>query len=162
MVKSRLLPAILLTCLLNACSALPPANLQPPEVAVADLALADIGLERLRFLVTLDTINPNDVDIPLTDVRLDLTVFDIAVAQGTVVQRQVTLPARGSRRIPVEFTVPTSRLLDLVARFRSGNWTDFSYRLSGQANWGNTPFQVPFERSGNLDILKRLAIVFGG
>ncbi len=72
MVKSRLLPAILLTCLLNACSALPPANLQPPEVAVADLALADIGLERLRFLVTLDAINPNDVDIPLTDVRLDL------------------------------------------------------------------------------------------
>lgn len=162
MMKLRLVPALLLACLLSACSALPPADLRPPEVAVADLALTDIGLERLRFLVSLDTTNPNDVDIPLTDVRLDLTVFDIPLAQGAVIQRQVTLPARGSRRIPVEFTVPTARLLDLVVRFRSGAWTNFSYRLNGQANWGNTPFQVPFERTGNLDILKRLATIFGG
>ena len=73
----------------------------------------------------------------------------------------MTLPARGRQQVPVEFTVPTSRLLDVLERFRSGNWDNFSYRLAGHANWGNTPFGVPFERSGNLDILKRLSILFG-
>lgn len=160
--QPRLLSATLFVLLLCGCSSLPPVHLQPPEIAVSDLALTDIGLERLRFLVMLDTSNPNDVDVPLTNVRLDLTVFDVALAQGTVIERQVTLPSRGTRRVPVEFTVPTGRLLDVVARFRTGNWEDFSYRLAGHANWGDTPFGVPFERTGNLDFLKRLSILFGG
>ena len=147
--------------LLAACGSLPPANLQAPEVGVSDLTLTDIGLDRLRFQVMLETINPNDVDVPLTNIRLDLTVFDIALANGTVVERQVTLPSRGRQQVPVEFTVPTSRLLDVLERFRAGNWDNFSYRLAGHANWGNTPFGVPFERTGNLDILKRLSIIFG-
>jgi len=147
--------------LLAACGSLPPANLQPPDVGVSNVALTDIGLDRLRFQVLLETRNPNAVDVPLTNVRLDLTVFDVALAHGTVVERQVTLPAGGSLQVPVEFTVPTSRLLDVLDRFRNGNWDNFSYRLAGNANWGNTPFGVPFERSGNLDILKRLPIIFG-
>ena len=109
----------------------------------------------------LETINPNTVDVPLTNVRLDLTVFDIALAHGTVIERRVILPAGGSQQVPVEFTVPTSKLLDVLERFRSGHWDNFSYRLAGYANWGDTPYGVPFERSGNLDILKRLSILFG-
>ena len=159
--RARLLLVHLALVLLAACGSLPPANLLPPDVAVSNLALTDIGLDRLRFQVLLETRNPNAVDVPLTNVRLDLTVFDVALAHGTVVERQVTLPAGGSLQVPVEFTVPTSRLLDVLDRFRNGNWGNFSYRLAGNANWGNTPFGVPFERSGNLDILKRLPIIFG-
>lgn len=159
--RARLLLVHLLLLLLAACGSLPPANLLPPDVGVSNLSLTDIGLDRLRFQVLLDTRNPNAVDVPLTNVRLDLTVFDVALAHGTVVERQVTLPAGGSLQVPVEFTVPTSRLLDVIDRFRSGNWDNFSYRLAGHANWGNTPFGVPFERSGNLDVLKRLSTIFG-
>lgn len=159
--RTRRLLAPLAMALLAACSSLPPPNLQAPEVGVSNLSLIDIGLDRLRFLVMLETINPNTVDVPLTNVRLDLTVFDIALAHGTVIERQVMLPAGGRLQVPVEFTVPTSKLLDVLERFRSGNWDNFSYRLAGHANWGNTPFGVPFERSGNLDILKRLSILFG-
>ncbi len=159
--RARLLLVHLTLVLLAACGSLPPANLQPPDVSVSNLSLTDIGLDRLRFQVLLETRNPNAVDVPLTNVRLDLTVFDVALAHGTVVERQVTLPAGGSLQVPVEFTVPTSRLLDVLDRFRSGNWDNFSYRLAGNANWGNTPFGVPFERSGNLDILKRLSTIFG-
>lgn len=148
--------------LLAACGSLPPANLQPPDVSVVDLTLTDIGLDRLRFLAELQADNPNGVDVPLTDVRLDLTVFDVPLAQGFVVERRVTLPALGAQRVPVVFTVPTSRLLDVVERFKTGNWESFRYRLAGTANWGNTPFGVPFERTGDLDILKRLANLFGG
>jgi LEA14-like dessication related protein len=159
--RARLLLVHLTLILLVACGSLPPANLQPPDVGVSNLSLTDIGLDRLRFQVLLETRNPNAVDVPLTNVRLDLTVFDVTLAHGMVVERQVTLPAGGSLQVPVEFTVPTSRLLDVLDRFRSGNWDNFSYRLAGHANWGNTPFGVPFERSGNLDILKRLSIIFG-
>lgn len=157
----RFLLAIMVGQWLSGCGHLPPANLQPPEIAVSDVMLTDFGLDRLRFRVILDTFNPNDVDLPLTDVRLELTVFDVALAQGTVIERRVTLPSRASQRVPVEFTVPTVRLVDVIARFGTGRWYDFSYRLAGRANWGDTPFGVPFERSGNLDILKRLSILFG-
>lgn len=161
MKRIGLLLAHLAVVLLSACSSLPPPNLQAPEISVGDLALTDIGLDRLKFLVTLETLNPNDVDVPLTNVRLDLTVFDVALAQGALIERQVTLPSRGRQLVPVEFTVPTARLLDVLERFRRGNWDNFNYRLAGHANWGDTPFGVPFERSGNLDILKRLSILFG-
>ena len=119
---TRRLPALLalLAALLHGCAALPPANLQSPEITVSDLSLTDIGLDRLRFLVTFDALNPNDVDVPLTNVRLDLTVFDVVLAQGTMVERHVTLPSRGRQRVPVDFTVPTSRLLDVIARFKAG------------------------------------------
>ena len=157
----RALTVALFVSIFPGCAALPPANLQAPEVGVSDLELTDIGLDQLRFRVTLNALNPNEVDVPLTNVRLDLTVFDVALAQGTTIERRVTLPAGGRQRVPVEFTVPTSKLLDLIARFKTGNWDDFTYRLVGQANWGNTPFGVPFERTGNLDVLKRLLILFG-
>lgn len=159
--RIRRLLAVVAVALLSACQVLPPANLQSPEIAVSELALIDIGLDRLRFLVTLDTFNPNDVDVPLTDVRLDLQVFDIALAHGGVIERRVTLTSRGRQRVPVELTVPTGKLLDVLERLRSDDLENFSYRLAGHANWGNTPFPVTFERTGNLDILKRLSILFG-
>ena len=157
-----MLLGLLLALLVAGCGSLPPANLQPPDVSVADLALTDIGLDRLRFRVELDADNPNDFDMPLTNVRLDLSVFDVVLAEGFVVDSRVTLPALASRRVPVVFTVPTSRLLDVMQRFRDGRWNRFTYRLSGSARWGNTPFDVPFERSGDLDTLRRLADIFGG
>lgn len=143
------------------CSVLPPANLRPPDVAIADLALTDIGLDRFKFRAALETFNPNDLVVPLTNVRVDLTVLDVKLAEGLVIERRVELPARGRTTIPVEFTVPTARLLDLITRFRTSGWATFDYRLAGSANWGDTPFGVPFERSGNLDVLKRLADIFG-
>ncbi|MGE0803255.1 MAG: LEA type 2 family protein [Lautropia sp.] len=144
-----------------ACAALPPANLRSPEIAVADLALVDFGLDRLRLRAVLDTENPNDVVVPLTDIRMDLMVFGVALAQGFVVDRRVDLPARGRIAVPVEFTVPIGRLLDVVDRFRARGWEQFDYRLTGTANWGETPFPVPFERSGNLELLKRLPGILG-
>ncbi len=158
----RVLLGLLLGLLAAGCASLPPPNLQPPDVSVADLALTDIGLDRLRFRVELEADNPNDFDMPLTNVRLDLTVFDVVLAEGFVVDSRVTLPALASRRVPVVFTVPTRRLLDVMQRFRSGSWNRFTYRLAGSARWGNTPFDVPFERSGDLDTLRRLAEIFGG
>jgi LEA14-like dessication related protein len=153
---------LVLALFLAGCASLPPANLQPPDVSVADFALTDIGLDRLRFRLELDADNPNDFDMPLRNVRLDLTVFDVVLAEGFVVDSRVTLPALASRRLPVVFTVPTSRLLDVMQRFRGGSLNRFTYRLAGSARWGNTPFEVPFERSGDLDTLRRLLDIFGG
>src|SRR5690606_20125517 len=87
-----ILLGLLLALLVAGCGSLPPANLQPPDVSVADLALTDIGLDRLRFRVELDADNPNDFDMPLTNVRLDLSVFDVVLAEGFVVDNRVTLP----------------------------------------------------------------------
>lgn len=150
-----------LLALLGACALVPPPNLRPPDIAIADLALTDIALDRLVFRVTVDTANPNDLPVPLTDIRMDLTVFGVELARGHVPQRRIELPALGRAAIPVEFTVPTGRLLDLLERIRNRGMDDLDYRLAGSARWGDSPFDIPFERSGNLDILRRLSGLLG-
>jgi LEA14-like dessication related protein len=163
LVRAGLATLLIVVSALGAgCGLMPPADLRPPEVAVADLTLTDIGLDRLKFKVLLQTTNPNDLVLPLTNVTMKLTAFGVELADGYVVERRLELPALGTATVPVEFTVPTSRLLDLLDRFRASNWDNFDYRLAGSANWGNTPFSVPFERTGNLDVLKRLSRLLGG
>lgn len=141
---------------LAACGVLPPADLVAPRVSVADVSVRDLGLEEIRFELTLDTDNPNDVDVPLTDLVFDLDLFGRSFAVGRTVQRSITL-ARGARTaIPVQFTVPTSRLLDALRELRLEGGAPLAYRLRGSARWGASPFPVRFERAGDLDALRKL------
>lgn len=142
------------------CGLIPPANLESPRLAFSGFAFKSIGLEEVRFRVTVDAENPNDVDIPLTQLGFRLELLGQAFAQGRSELERIELPRRGSRAIPIEFTVRTSELLDLL---RSARWSDpqlLSYRLSGQANWGRSPFTIRFDRQGDLDALRGLSQLF--
>jgi LEA14-like dessication related protein len=76
-------------------------------------------------------------------------------------QQSITIPARGSADLPLQLVVPTSRLLDAIGRARRLNdWSQFSYRIKGSANWGNSNFSVPFTREGSLDVIRKAIEVF--
>lgn len=142
--------------LLPACSALPPLGLEAPRLSFAGLSVPRAGLDEIEFLLTVIADNPNEVDVPLSNLRFDLELFGLPFASGAARDPRLTLPGRGTRQVPIAFTVPTSALLDLVSRARSEGSGRLEYRLKGSANWGSSPFTIPFEKTGDLDALRRL------
>lgn len=141
---------------LAGCGVLPPADLLPPKVSVSDFAIGDLGFEEIRFALTLDTRNPNEIDVPLTDLVFDLDLFGREFARGRTVQRRITLAPGSRTAIPVEFSVPTARLLETIRDLKLSGGASLAYRLRGSARWGSSPFPIRFERAGDLDALRKL------
>jgi LEA14-like dessication related protein len=136
------------------CSAIPPLNLKSPELAFSDLSISDIGLDKIKFVVTVAAQNPNDVDIPLSNMKFDLNLLETSVGTGQAL-KDVNLPKKGSAEVPIEFTVGTSQLLGLLKQVNFRDLGKLSYSLKGSANWNNGPFSIPFERKGDLSMLKK-------
>jgi len=139
-----------------ACGVVPPIGLKPPKVTVADLAVRSLGLSEIRFALVLDAQNPNDVDVPLSNLRFDLDLMGRPFASGAALEPTVTLAAGTTQPVPIEFAVPTSRLLDLLREFGQADQRRLDYHLRGSANWGKSPFSIPFERRGEFETLQKL------
>lgn len=142
--------------LLAGCHALPPADLKPPRLAFSDFRIEELGLSEIRFMLAVDAANPNGIAIPLRNIDFGLELLGRPFADGSVLDREVTLPALGTRTIPVEFTVPTARLFELLRSLRSAGPAQWSYRLSGSATWGWSGIALRFDRRGDLDVLREL------
>ena len=120
----------------------------------SDFRIDELGLSEIRFMLAVDTENPNHVDIPLRNIDFALELLGRPFADGTVLDRAVTLPALGERAIPVRFTVPTSRLIRLLRDLRTAEPAQWGYRLSGSATWGWSGLPLRFDRSGDLEVLR--------
>jgi LEA14-like dessication related protein len=153
--------SMLITICMTACANIvPPSNLKAPDVGFSDLAISDIGLSNIKFVVTVAADNKNDIDVPLSDMKFDLAIMGNSFATGVAKEANLVLPKNGSKSVPIEFSVPTSKLINLVKTSLTKETTDlsqFNYVLKGTAKWGTGPFNVPFERKGDLSALKSLA-----
>ena len=135
---------------------LPPRDLKAPTVSVAGLAIDSISAERARFTLRLATRNPNTVDIPLSNVRLDFALLGQPLLSGAPVEESFTLPAGSEREVPVSFSVATADLRALLGRLLSGPAAESTWELKGSAQWGSWPLPIPFSRKGDLRSLGRL------
>jgi len=131
-------------------------GLKPPKIGFAELQLTSVGAQELRFLVHVEAQNPNDVDIPLSNVRFDVLVVGQPVATAAARETMFTLPANTARRIPFEVRVPTQRLAALLAQARAAGAERIDYRISGYATWGSSGLAIPIERAGTLQLPRRL------
>lgn len=156
--RRRFLAAATLPALaaLPACTLGPPADLKTPSLAFGSLAVPRVGLDRIDFRVTVLADNPNDIDIPLRNLRFDLDLLGQPFASGGSADPTVTLPRLASTEVPIAFSVPTSQLADLLSRVRNPGADGYQYRLRGSANWGRSPLAIPFQKTGELDALRRL------
>ena len=155
-VRRKLLAAAFALPVVAACSAIPPLDLKSPKIAVSGLSVRSLGLSEIAFLLTLNADNPNEVDIPLTDLVFDLELFGQPFASGAAQERSITLPRLASREVPIAFTVPTSKLVELISRLTGSDGDRFTYRLKGSAKWGSSPFPISFDKQGDLEALRQL------
>ena len=147
--------------IISGCNAIPPVNLKSPDIAFSDVSIGDIGLSKVKFVVTVNAQNTNDVDIPLSDMKFNLALMDSQFATGVATETNTVIPKKGSKAIPIEFTVGTSQLIDMVRKLNIKDLGNFTYKLNGSAKWGSGPFSVPFERKGDLQALKKLSDMLG-
>ena len=147
--------------LVTAACALPPPNLKAPEIAISDLSVDSLGFETTRFEVMIDARNPNVDDITLTDVALQLTFLDVRIGSGTLPTDRVLLAGERMTRIPVIFSMPTGRLLDLGVRLRDGALFAPSYKLEGSARWGDSAYRFPIVKEGKMDLREGLGRLLG-
>jgi LEA14-like dessication related protein len=150
---------------LSACAGIPPVNLKSPTLSFSDLALKDINFSEIKFQVVVKADNPNDVDIPMSNLKFDLNLlgqpFATGTGAGTGNLNLMRLPRKASADLPINFTVSTSRVIDLLRKVKFNDWASLSYQLKGSANWGESSlFSIPFERQGNLESLKKLRDIF--
>jgi LEA14-like dessication related protein len=136
------------------CNVLPPMNLNSPEIAFSDLSVSEFNFEKVKFVVTVAAKNPNDVDIPLSNMKFNLNLLETAVGTGAAL-KDINLPKMGNADVPIEFVVGTNQLLGLLKQVNFRDLTKLSYSLKGSANWNNGPFTIPFERKGDLSMLKK-------
>jgi LEA14-like dessication related protein len=141
----------------TACGALlPPANLVSPTISFSDLSIESASLDRVTLAVTVLAGNPNAIDLPLSDVRFELSLLGQSVAQGEVTEKRFRLPAKGSLALPLRFTVATADLRSMLLKLALGAPADSVWALQGTAHWGASPLPIPFERRGDADSIRRL------
>ena len=131
-----------------ACAQLEPA--EPPQVSLSDIRLLGGGLMEQRLMVEVRIGNPNNFDLPLEGLTVDLQVNDRPFAQGYS-NKNVTVPRLGEARVPV---IATTTLFDMVQQvFALNNRRAISYNLSGKAYiTGMFGGAVPFEKAGSLQL----------
>ena len=141
------------------CGVLPPPNLKAPELRFRNLDVRDVGLESIRFDLIVDVRNPNEIDVPVSGLRVVLELNGQETARGVATESSFVLPGNTTRQVPLAFSARTSDLLDAVRRLPGSLQSGLSYRLKGSASWGASGFAIPFDRSGSLDLraaLRRL------
>ena len=145
-----------MTGVVGACGLLPPPGLKSPQVKIGEVSIRRITGSEIGLLVTLDTVNPNDVEIPLGNLSVDLDLLGRPFGEGRAVEPILMLPPKAERAIPIEFTVRTARIVEVMRDLRLGSDSTFPYVLRGSASWGTSPLPVRFERTGELEALRGL------
>jgi LEA14-like dessication related protein len=156
--KASLMAAL---AFLGACQgALPPATLTAPELRVSRLQLEGLQGGQARIGLTLEAWNPNEVDLPLSQVQFEMLLFGQAVGRGRVEEPRFVLPAREARALPVSLEITHAALARALRRGLSerilGNAESTSdWVLQGSLRWGSIPVELPFRKQGRLEGLGR-------
>nr|WP_281354717.1 LEA type 2 family protein [Roseospira navarrensis] len=128
-----------------------PRALSPPDVALADVRFLRAGLFQQEVDLLLSVGNPNPEPMPLTGLRVALTVNGQPLARGYA-DRTATLPRLSTVTIPVRARIDS---VDLVRQILTlGNRSGVDYVLSGEAFGPSTGRGgLPFRSTGSLDVL---------
>lgn len=124
-------------------------GLTPPQVSLGEIELEDVGFTEVKLLVRMKVDNPNTRQIPIGSVVCQVDVLGQRLADGQSLN-QVIVPSKGSAEVPLRMTIPTRRMLDIARNAPASDPGQYSYRVSGHAQWGSSSTNIPFERSGNL------------
>ena len=125
--------------------------LEAPKITLADIRVQQsTGLET-AFILQLRVINPNDIDLDVRAVSLDLEINDQSFASGTS-SSPVTIPAYGSNLVEVQAYSSVIHLLkSMIGIHKTG---EIAYRVQGKLRTGGNgwlPPLLPFDAAGTFD-----------
>lgn len=146
---NRLLPFVALVTLLSGCAAF---RAEPPEVALVGLQVENLTLSHAILSADLSLFNPNDFSINVRDVRYELSINNIRVAQGMSLD-SIRLNAHQSGHMPLRLSTSYFNLLRLGPLLEQNK--PLPYEISGEVTLGNYLIGSrarSFSKKGTLDL----------
>jgi LEA14-like dessication related protein len=142
--------AVLATLVLAGCAALP-TNLETPEVSFVGLRAVEATVFEQRLEVRMKVRNPNDIELPVNGLDVDIELADEPFAHG-VSAREFVVPARGEAEFDMLVTAnAATALLKIAGADRKTDSIDYKVKgkLSTKIGLLRT---IPFDESGTLPI----------
>ncbi len=125
--------------------------LEPPKISLADIQVQQSSGLETAFVLQLRVINPNDIDLDVRAVSLDLEISGQSFASGTS-NTPVTIPAYGSNLIEVQaYSSVIHMVKSMIGIHKTG---EIAYRAKGKLRTGGgglLPPLLPFDASGTFD-----------
>ena len=148
-------PLALLTGLAIAGCAALPTNLETPEVSFVSLRAVEASVFEQRLEVRMKVRNPNDVELPVNGLDVDVELADEPFARG-VSAREFVVPAGGEAEFDMLVTANAATALLKIA---GGNAKSdaIPYKVKGKLSTKVGLLRtVPFQESGTLSMAELL------
>ncbi|WP_157670384.1 LEA type 2 family protein [Chitinibacter sp. GC72] len=149
--RAVLLSLLGLLLLLGGCASIP-GKVEKPNITLAGISVAKLGLLEQQFVLSLRVTNPNDFDIGLNGLTVNVELNKQAFAQG-VSNEKVTLPRLGEKIVKLKVSTSLTQAFKQFSSLKGGA---VPYRIYGKVYAPLLPAGMPFERQGQLSGLDEL------
>lgn len=147
-IRSHLITLVALA--LAGCAALP-TNLETPEVSFVGLRAVEATVFEQRLEVRMKVNNPNDIELPVNGLDVDIELADEPFAHG-VSAREFVVPARGEAEFDMLVTANAATALLKIAG-ADHNTDSIEYKVKGKLSTKIGLLRtIPFDESGKLPI----------
>jgi LEA14-like dessication related protein len=141
---------VLATLVLVGCATLP-TNLETPEVTFVALRAVEASVFEQRLEVRMKVRNPNDIELPVNGLDVDIELAEEPFAHG-VSAREFVVPARGEAEFDMLVTAnAATALLKIAGGDRKAD--SIGYKVKGKLSTRIGLLRtIPFEETGTLPI----------
>ena len=143
--------ALVLVAGLAACAGIG-TKLETPQISFVGLKPLEVNLFEQRLEVRLRVRNPNQLELPVKGLNVDVELGGESFAHG-VSAREFTVPAHGEAEFDMVVTAnAASALIRILGGDRKAR-EDIPYRLTGKLSTRlGVLHSIPFEETGTLPI----------
>ena len=139
---------------IGGCSTLP-THLETPEVSFVGLRTVEASVFEQRLEVRMKVRNPNDVELPVNGLDVDVELADEPFARGESA-REFVVPANGEAEFDMLVTANAATALLKIAGGDAGS-DAIPYKVKGKLSTKVGLLRtVPFQESGTLSVAELL------
>jgi LEA14-like dessication related protein len=143
--------AVAFATLLVACAGVG-TKLETPHVAFVGLKALEASIFEQRLEVRLRVQNPNQIEIPVNGLDVDVELAGEPFARG-ISAREFTIPANGEAEFDMIVTANAATALIKILGSDRKSREAIEYRLKGKLSTRLGMFRsIPFEETGTLPI----------
>lgn len=148
--KKRFLTATFLAALAG-CAGIP-SDFRSPDVDFIRMRALEANLFEQRLEVRLRVTNPNNIELPVNGLDLNVELAEEPFAQG-VSAREFVVPARGEAEFDMIVTCNAANALLKIAGSDHKSREAVPYRLSGKLSTRLGLLRsIPFDETGTLPV----------
>jgi LEA14-like dessication related protein len=147
----KLMSTLALLAALAGCAGIP-SDLKTPEVSFVGLRAVDASLFEQRLEVRMRVQNPNNIELPVNGLDVEVELADEPFAHG-VSAREFVVPALGEAEFDMIVTANAATALLKIAGSDRKSREEISYRVKGKlATRLGLLRSIPFDETGTLPV----------